>query len=239
MVRNRSRLARAIRLAATTPADADEAGLAEAHRSAPAGQHDQRQGRHPENQGGAHPVRLARRSRRAARAGPRPPTAATSTTRARRTSGSVATAAGSGRALPVRDQEDSSAASARLRSRRRTSSATRMTAANTTVVTACCDVFQRTIWSKTPSATAGAERRRQRPHAGHHRRGQRGQQQCRPGGGVDRQPLARRPQHDGQGGQPADERPHQRRQPPDGDAEQQRPFAVLGDGPHRPSLVGA
>ena len=81
-----------------------------------------------------------------------PATAAANAARQRRTSGSAATAAGSGRATPARDHEDSSAASARLRSRRRISSATRMTAQKTTVVTACWEVFQRTIWSKTPSA---------------------------------------------------------------------------------------
>ena len=221
------------------PADADDAGLAQAHRPAPAGEHDQRQGGHPEDQGGAHPVGLAgggdqghgqRRRRR--RRPPAPPDRA-GPRAARRPPPAAA-----GRS-PVRDQEDSSAASARLRSRRRTSSATRMTAAKTTVVTACWDVFQRTIWSRTPSATPGGEGLRQRAHAGHHRRGQRRQQQRRPGGGVDGEALARGPEHDGEGGQPADDGPHQRREPADGDAEQQRPLGVLGDGPHGPSLVGA
>ena len=136
MVRNRSRFARAIRLAATTPptptmpawprltvplqpvrTTSDRAAIPRSSVAL------------------TRLVWLGVANSGTARAPPA--TAATSAARQRRTSGRAATAAGSGRAAPVRDHEDSSAVSARLPSRRRISSATRITAANTTVVTAC------------------------------------------------------------------------------------------------------
>ena len=60
---------------------------------------------------------------------------------------------------------------------------------------------------------------------------------ARPAGGDGT--LARRREHEGQGRQPAGHGPHQRRQPADGDAEQEGPFGVLGRGPHGDAGVGA